>query len=432
MTQHRPGLHLHEARLSGLYTSKAALKKKHVDGIFSINQHQPDRSGLDLAVQAICNLQPGPRCRWSSQSNPSVQSCVSRSVQERPRTLQEDEGPTLSQARCQTRFQAARPVPFTSMEKIDAELDRLQSLGIITPVDFSQWAAPIVVVKKPGGKVRICADYSTGLNAALEPNHYPLPVPDDIFTKLNGCRYFSVIDLSDAYLQVEVDDDSKQLLTINTHRGLFRFNRLAPGVKSAPGAFQQLMNSMVADLEGVDTFLDDIFVANKTEEEHHKMLNALFQRLQAYGFVLREEKCNILQPEVKNLAHIVDENGLRSDPSKVEAIVKMPPPKDVTTLRSFLGAVNFYANFVPEMRQPLDALLKKDAKFVWNSECQKSFRRLEEVLQSDLLLTHYDPSLDIIVAADASQSGIGACLLHRFPDGSLKSVAHASRSLTPA
>ncbi|XP_062539218.1 uncharacterized protein LOC134207530 [Armigeres subalbatus] len=140
------------------------------------------------------------------------------------------------------------------------------------------------------------------------------------------------------------------------------------------------------------------------------MLNALFQRLQSYGFVLREEKCNILQPEVKYLAHIVDENGLRPDPSKVEAIVKMPPPKDVTTLRSFLGAVNFYAKFVPEMhqlRRPLDALLKKDVKFVWNSECQKSFRRFKE-------------------------SGIGACLLHRFPDGSLKVVAHASRSLTPA
>ncbi|XP_062540847.1 uncharacterized protein K02A2.6-like [Armigeres subalbatus] len=266
-------------------------------------------------------------------------------------------------------FKPKRLVPFMSMEKVDAELDRLQSLGIITPVDFSQWAAPIVVQKKPGGKVRICADYSTGLNAALEPNHYPLPVPDDIFTKLNGCRYFSVIDLSDAYLQVEVDDDSKQLLTINTHRGLFRFNRLAPGVKSALGAFQQLMNS------------------------------------HAYGFVLREEKCNILQPEVKYLAHIVDENGLRPDPSKVEAIVKMPPPTDVTTLPSFLGAVNFYAKFVPKMhqlRRPLDALLKKDAKFVWNSECQKSFRRFKEVFQSDLHLTHYDPPLDIMLPTPRS------------------------------
>ncbi|XP_055622286.1 uncharacterized protein K02A2.6-like [Toxorhynchites rutilus septentrionalis] len=120
-----------------------------------------------------------------------------------------------------------RPVPFTSVAKADGELDRLQELGIITPVDFSQLAAPIVIIKKPRGKIRICTDYSTGLNAALESNNCPLPVPDDIFSKLNGCEYFSIIDPSDAYLQVEVDDDSMNLLTNNTYRGLFRFNRLA-------------------------------------------------------------------------------------------------------------------------------------------------------------------------------------------------------------
>lgn len=153
-------------------------------------------------------------------------------------------------------------------------MDRLQSLGIITLVEYSPWAAPIVAVKKPG--------------AALEPNYYPLPVPDDIFSKLNGCRYFSIIDLIDAYLQVEVDD-SKQLLTSNTHQGLFCFNRFAPSVKSAPGALQQL----ITDLEGVESFLDDVLVLSKTQEEHHEYLNALFQRLQANGFVLREEKCNL-------------------------------------------------------------------------------------------------------------------------------------------
>ncbi|XP_062716781.1 uncharacterized protein K02A2.6-like [Aedes albopictus] len=271
-------------------------------------------------------------------------------------------------------YKPKRPVPFTSVKKVDAELDRLQQLGIITPVDFSQWAAPIVVVKKPGGKIRICADYSTGLNAALESNNYPLPVPDDIFSKLNGCKYFSIIDLSDAYLQVEVNDDSKNLLTINTHRGLFRFNRLAPGVKSAPGAFQQLMNTMIADLQGVESLPDDLMVFSKTEKEHREILTALFQRLQEYGFILREEKCNLLQFKLKYLAHIVDESGLRPDPAKIEAIVKMPAPSDISSLRSFLGAVNFYGKFVSEMhqlRRPLDALLKKDAKFVWNNDCQK-------------------------------------------------------------
>ncbi|XP_055527451.1 uncharacterized protein K02A2.6-like [Wyeomyia smithii] len=137
-------------------------------------------------------------------------------------------------------FRPKRPVPFHAVSKVDEELARLQRLHIITPVDYSDWAAPIVSVRKPEGKIRVCADYSTGRNAVLEPHHYPLPSPDEIFSKLSGNKIFSIIDLSDAYLQVEVDDDSKEMLTINSHRGLFKFNRLAPGVKSAPGAFNNL------------------------------------------------------------------------------------------------------------------------------------------------------------------------------------------------
>ncbi|XP_058449298.1 uncharacterized protein K02A2.6-like [Malaya genurostris] len=114
-------------------------------------------------------------------------------------------------------FCPKRPVPFNTISLVDAELTRLETSGIIQPVDFSEWAAPIVAVRKPNGRVRICADYSTGLNEALEANHYPLPTPDEIFAQLNGSTVFSIIDLSDAYLQLEVDDSSKKLLTINTH-----------------------------------------------------------------------------------------------------------------------------------------------------------------------------------------------------------------------
>ena len=92
--------------------------------------------------------------------------------------------------------------------------------GVIEPVSFSRWAAPIVVVPKPGGKVRLCADLSTGVNQALDIDQYPLPKPDDLFTVLNGGEKFTKIDLSDAYLQVQLDNDSKELLVINTHKGL--------------------------------------------------------------------------------------------------------------------------------------------------------------------------------------------------------------------
>ncbi|XP_062709595.1 uncharacterized protein K02A2.6-like [Aedes albopictus] len=332
-------------------------------------------------------------------------------------------------------FRPKRPVPYNAIPLVDAELERLQQLGIISPVEYSDWAAPIVAVRKPGGKIRICADYSTGLNAMLEAHNFPLPTPDDIFSKLAGSKVFSIIDLSDAYLQVEVDEASKRLLTINTHRGLFHFNRLAPGVKSAPGAFQQLMHTMIAGIEGVEVFLDDFILFSKTKEQHYETLCTLFNRLQEYGFRLKLEKCHFYQDEIKYLGHIVDENGLRPDPEKTAAISSMPRPTDVSTLRSFLGAVNFYGKFIREMhqlRRPLDQLLKKDAKFVWSAECQQAFTDIKRILQSDLLLTHYDPSLEIIVAGDASKTGIGAVIMHRFPDGRIKAIAHASKTLSSA
>ena len=330
-------------------------------------------------------------------------------------------------------FRPKRPVPSASYQLVDEEIKRLEAEGIISPVDFSNWAAPIVVVKKANGTIRICADYSTGLNDVLEPNQYPLPLPEDIFAKLAGSKIFSIIDLSDAYLQVEVEENSKELLTINTHRGLFRYNRLVPGVKSAPGAFQRIIDSMISGIEGVDSYLDDLIIYGKTEECHERSLRQLLDRIKDFGFHLRLNKCSFGMNQIKYLGHIVDETGLKPDPEKVGAILKMPEPDNVQSLRSFLGAVNFYGKFLPSVhqyRKPLDLLLKKDAEWNWSSECQAAFDGFKSALQSDLLLTHFDPRHETIVAADASNYGIGACLLHRFSNGSIKAVLHAARSLS--
>ncbi|XP_062715677.1 uncharacterized protein K02A2.6-like [Aedes albopictus] len=332
-------------------------------------------------------------------------------------------------------FCPKRPVPFNTVALVDAELTRLQTLGIIEPVDFSEWAAPIVAVRKPNGRVRICADYSTGLNEALEANHYPLPTPEEIFAQLNGSTVFSIIDLSDAYLQLEVDDDSKKLLTINTHRGLFRFNRLAPGVKSAPGAFQRLVDGMIADIPGVRTFIDDAIVFSKDMKSHAESLNLLFKRLKEYGFHVKPEKCRFFQTQLGYLGHVVDSQGIRPDPEKVKTIAAIPPPTNVPELRSYLGAINFYGRFVRnlhELRHPMDQLLKKESKWQWTPQCQDAFDKFKKTLQSNLLLTHYDPKLPIIVAADASNTGIGAVIFHQFPDGKMKAIQHASRTLAPA
>lgn len=214
-----------------------------------------------------------------------------------------------------------RPVAYAAAPKVEAELQRLEDNGIISTVQFSDWAAPIVVVRKADNiLVRICGDYSTGLNEALQSDRHPLPHPDDILAELAGCRYFTHLDLSDAYLQVEVEESSRKLLTVHTHRGLFQYNRLPPGVKSAPGAFQRIIDSMVAGIPGVKPYLDDILIAGRTREEHDRSLQAVLERIRAYGFHLKIKKCRFAMPEIQFLGHIVNKDGIRPDPVKTEAI----------------------------------------------------------------------------------------------------------------
>ncbi|XGW10025.1 hypothetical protein V3C99_011919, partial [Haemonchus contortus] len=225
-------------------------------------------------------------------------------------------------------FIKKRPVPYASLPLLDAEIDRLVAQNVISAVDHSQWAAPIVAVRKANGSIRLCADFSTGLNDALLLHRHPLPTAEDVFTKLNGGTVFSQIDFADAYLQVEVDDDSKELLTINTHRGLYRYNRLPFGVKSAPGIFQQIIDSMISGLNGVAAYLDDVIVTGRTLSEHNANLEALFSRISAYGFRVRADKCHFVMTQLTYLGNVITAAGRRPDPKKIDAITQMPKPKD--------------------------------------------------------------------------------------------------------
>ena len=168
-------------------------------------------------------------------------------------------------------FRPKRPVTYAALATVENELNRLQQAGVIQPINYSSWVAPIVMVKKVNGKVRLCADFSTGLNDAVDTHQYPLPTLEDLFTKLNGGTCFAKLGLADAYLQMEVDEDSKNLLIINTHKGLFQFCRLPFGVKSAPAIFQQTMDTMLTGLPGDSSSIDDIIITGTTSEErlHH-------------------------------------------------------------------------------------------------------------------------------------------------------------------
>ena len=199
------------------------------------------------------------------------------------------------------KFVKPRPVPFSRMEAVDKELHRLEDVGIITRVDHSEWATPIVVVQKPNGKVRICGDYKVTVNPQLHVDQHPIPRVDELFAKLQGGQHFSKRDMSDAYLQVELDDATKKLLVVNTHKGLFRYNRLSFGPAPAPAIFQKLVDNLVSGIPYVAAYLDDVIVTGRTKEEHLQNLKQVLAALTEYGMKLRLDKCEFFQQHVTYL-----------------------------------------------------------------------------------------------------------------------------------
>ena len=139
----------------------------------------------------------------------------------------------------------ARPVPYLLKAKIENKIQQLVDEGTIEPVQFSEWAAPIVPIVKEDGSVRICGDYKMTVNKVSKLDNYPIPKSEDLFASLNGGQQFTKLDMSQAYQQLKLDEHSKQYTTINTHKGLFRYNRLPYGISSAPGIHQRVMENLL-------------------------------------------------------------------------------------------------------------------------------------------------------------------------------------------
>ena len=333
------------------------------------------------------------------------------------------------------RFFKPRPVPFAIKDAIGKELDRLKNEGIIQKTSHSEWAAPIVAVPKKDGKFRICGDYKVTINQVLSVDQYPLPKPEDLFATLAGGKVFTKLDLSQAYLQLQLDDKSIPYVTINTHQGLYCYTRLPFGVASAPAMFQKLMDVVLQGISGVMCYIDDILISSKDEESHLKTIEEVFTRLQQHGFKLKRDKCEFLMNSVEYLGHQIDKDGIRALPNKVAAIKNAPTPNNVQELRSFLGLINYYGKFIPNLAtllHPLNTLLKADKKWTWSEECKEAFQLAKNQLTSSAVLTHYNPSLPIHMAADASAYGVGAVISHVLPDGSEHPIAFASRTLSPS
>ena len=323
------------------------------------------------------------------------------------------------------------PIPFNTEETIREEVEKMLKLNVIEP-SSSPYSAPIVIARKKDGTNRFCIDFRK-LNNVTVFDAEPMTNPDSIFSKITGKHYISKIDLSKGYWQVPMDDDSKPLTAFSTSCGLYQFRTMPFGLVNAPATFCRLMRKLLHGINDVDNFIDDIILATDTWEKHIRVLTEVLTRLRNAGLTARPSKCFVGYDQLDCLGHVIGGQRLQPDLSKVEAVKNAPIPTTKKQVRSFLGLVGFYRQYIPNfsaIASPLSDLTKKGEanKVKWTESQQYAFDTLKQLLSSRPILKLPDFTKTFILRTDAADNGLGAVLLQEEDDVKLP-VAYASRKL---
>ena len=325
--------------------------------------------------------------------------------------------------------------------------------GIIYPISDSTWVSLTQVVPKKSGVTtvknekgeelstrlttswRVCIDYRR-LNEVTRKDHFPLPFIDQLLERVSGHPYYCFLDGYSGYFQIEIAPEDQEKTTFTCPFGTYAYRRMPFGLCNAPATFQRCMLSMFSDMVELimEVYMDDITVYGGDFEECLTNLEAILQRCIEKKLVLNWEKCHFMVNQGIVLGHVISSRGIEVDKSKIDIISKLPHPTNVKTIRQFLGHAGFYRRFIKDfakIAKPLYKLLEKDAQFIWEEECQKSFEELKSHLTTAPIVRAPNWQLPFEVMCDASDLAIGAVLGQR-EDGKPHVVYYASKTLNEA
>ncbi|GBG93512.1 hypothetical protein CBR_g72526 [Chara braunii] len=299
------------------------------------------------------------------------------------------------------------------LDELQRQLKELTEKGWIRP-SSSPYGSPVLFVLKKGGTLRMCIDYR-GLNAITVKNAEPLPRIDDLLDRVQGCKYYSKIDLKSEYHQIAIRPEDQHKTTFQTRYGLYEFVVMPFGLCNAPCTFHYAMNRIFHDHldKFVVVYLDDILIFSKFVEEHAQHVEKVLSLLRQHKYKVNLEKCEFGRTKILYLGHEVSAEGIRPEDAKVASIRDWPRPQAVTEVRSFLGMCGYYRNFVKNystVASPLTDLTRLDTPWDWSDECEGAFKRLKHALMNHEVLMVPDPQKPFIVTIDASQYGIGTVL----------------------
>lgn len=320
-------------------------------------------------------------------------------------------------------------------EIIRKELDKMLEEGVIEEAE-SEWAAPVVLIPKKNGEIRFCVDYRK-LNHVTRTDQYPIPVIDELLKSTKANCVMSTIDLKAGYWQTEVAPEDRHKTAFTTPFGTFQFRRMPFGLKNAPATFQRLMDRMRSGLKDVCvlTYLDDILVISQDLDRHLDDLQQVFDRLRLFNLKANRDKCVFARERITYLGHVISAQGIEPDPSKVEAVVSMKPPKNLKELKTFLQTCSWFRKFIPqfsEVARSLTDLTKKDRRWQWGETENKAFEELKLRLSTSPVLRQPDFNEPFILRTDASAFALGAVLMQGPTTTEERPIEYASRLLTSA
>ncbi|GFT55427.1 retrovirus-related Pol polyprotein from transposon 297 [Trichonephila clavipes] len=279
--------------------------------------------------------------------------------------------------------------------KLKSSLDRLEKEGIVSkvnkPTDLVQ---SLVIVDKPNGNLRLRLD-PRDLNKTIKREHYQIPCTDDIISRLEGKKIFSVVDLKDGFWYVSLDKVSSEICTFNTPFGRYKFNKMPFGCE---------------------------------ENSHDAIMSRFLERAKLLNIKFNPDKLQYWVSEVKYVGQIISKSGIKHDPDHIKAIVEMPTPKSKTEVRRLLGMMNFLSKFIPNVSKataPLREIIHENVEFNWGKEQELSFVNIKELLAKAPILKVFSVNDEVVIQCDSSKDGKGSCLIQKG-----QPVSFVSHSLT--
>ena len=319
----------------------------------------------------------------------------------------------------------ARKLDSAKYRDAKQEFEKLIEMGVLEPSD-SNWASCLHMVRKKNGDWRPCGDYRL-LNTRTKSDNYPIPNLHDFAGQLKDCTIFSTLDIRMGYHNIPIKKEDRHKTALITPFGLFQYKRMPFGLKISAATFQRLMDKAFRGLWFAFVFVDDVLIGSKNPSEHKEHLRSALRRIKEYGLCLNIDKCVFGVSEIEFLGHLVTPRGISPSPKKVEAIVEFPRPTTIKQMQEYLGMLNFYRKFLPNIANTLRPLhdfltlsfethgLKPNTKTKkplaeWSNEASEAFEKSKNILASATLLNFPVDSWQLSLTCDASNTAYGSVL----------------------